>query len=665
MQEDTIHVFCLSHGVSFTMPRSNQAVVCREDPANHVLSDNFPNSGRWFYCCQCQTYWVASKRRGGFPKQCPACGLIKKARYYSCDQCNVTMMSSLGATNQNDVYIMPWGMPHPYCPGCYQLPKSIPQSHRCLELNGLITTARAECPFCEVEERAESQNGMVDKEGAGYETEIARVESEDELVVADASDLFLEELERKAAEVRALEAEAEAREAKAQERLRQAEVRLQQELSLRSEAEQKSKEIEEELRQKLENDWNRLEAVVETSETTAQIEAERKARLAAEQAKAEAEARLREMEARACEAEERCRQAEAGLQQEAAKQILAEERANEIEVEFNRSMELAWVEFETAIANVKAEAQSSEESIVRRITEQSRAEVEAVTKDAHARIQAEVKVRREAEQVKAKAQKAEAKAKQTVERDKVEIAEIKAEVEARVQEVEARARRAEEIYKIEIAEISAELKATAIAANQAEESYRAELAKVSAEAEAQAHQAEAKARRQYQTKVEEAIASAQATMLTLEEAQKKSIEAEAKYWEMEARAHRAETRSRQIYLISRLSFAFVEQIFGGTLNMSDEKGGLVIPPDFATNAYLDKLCSEMGESNTNDSMEYGDFSSPDKLKALFEVLARAQVFGNEGNTNDNGMSLVPVECVMNEDVIPTSVIPAPTKPVIS
>jgi len=700
MQEDIIKVFCLAHSVSFTMPRSNQAVVCKDALADHVLSNDFPNSGKWFYCCQCQIYWVTDKGHGGFLRQCPSCGLIKNPRYYSCDQCNVTMMDSWGATNQRDISITPWGAPHPYCPGCYQLPKSVSQSHTCPELNGLLTTARAECPFCEAEEKVEFDTGIAESEEICLQSDSESAVSKEICLQSDskseapqeiclqsdsnsavsyvtlpsgverhhgietgASDLFLEEIERKTAEVRALKAEAEAREAKAQERLRQAEIRLQQEISIRSEAEQKSKDIEEELRQRLEIEQAGLEVVSITSETIAEIEAERNARLAAEQAKAEAEARFRDMEARACEAEERRRQAETGLQQEVAKRALAEERANRIEIEFNRSLELTQAEFEAGIAKLKAEAQSGEESIISRLAQQAREELEAVTKDTHARIETEVNLRQEAEQAKAEAYRAEAEAKQTVENYKVEITKVKAEVEARVQEVEAKARQAEENYKVEIAEIRAELGATAIAVNQAEESHRAEIAKVSAEAEAQAHQAEANARQQYQTKIEEAITSAQAAMFTLEETQKKLVEAEAKYREMEAKARRAETRSRQVYLISRLSFALIEQISGDLPKMSDEKGGLVIPPDFATNAYLDKFFSDVGESDTNGSMDY--FSLPDKLKAMFEVLAGAQVFDDEGNSNGNGMSLGPVERATNHDAIPASVILASTESVIS
>jgi hypothetical protein len=249
MQEDAINVFCLSHGFSFPVQGSNRIVICKE---NHVLSYNFPHSGRWFYCCLCQKFWVAPKGedwQDAFSKQCPSCNLIKKARYYSCDQCNVTMIDSLGAINRKGVHITPWGAPHPHCPGCRQLPKSVPQSHACPELNGLLTTARAQCPFCEGQKMAE---GVVDGEELRDEVETPRVRRLDE--PANPSTVVLEELERRASEIKALEAEAEAREAKAQERLRQVEARLRQEMVRRSEVVRKSQEIEDDLKRQQEID---------------------------------------------------------------------------------------------------------------------------------------------------------------------------------------------------------------------------------------------------------------------------------------------------------------------------------------------------------------------------------------------------------------------------
>jgi len=451
MQEDAINVFCLSHGLSFLVSGSNRVVICKE---NHVLSYNFPHSGRWFYCCLCQKYWVAPKGedwQDAFSKQCPSCNLIKKARYYSCDQCNVTMIDSLGAINRKGVHITPWGTPHPHCPGCHQLPKSIPQSHACPELNGLLTTARAECPFCEGKEMGQS---VVDVGESRGETEVPRVGSADELGASDPSQFAIEELERRASEIRALEAEAEARETKAQERLRQVESRLRQEMLRRSEVERKSSEIEEELRRQQEIDQGRIELMRTASEAAARSEEERKARIAAEQSKAEAETKLHEVEAKASEVEERLRQAEAGLQQETSKRSLAEEKANELGIRFTAESAKIKAEAEVKIQGIGAEARRIEENYKAEI-DWIRAELEGVT----------------------------ASAKQAEENHRAEIVRIKTEAEARTQQVEANTRQQ---YQIKVEE--------AIANTQAAMFNLEETQKKLDEAEAGRHEMEGRAR---------------------------------------------------------------------------------------------------------------------------------------------------------------------------
>ena len=558
MQEDVINVFCLSHGLSFSTLGSNRVVICKE---NHVLSYNFPHSGRWFYCCLCQKYWVAPKGEGGevFSKQCPSCNLIKKARYYSCDQCNVTMIDSLGATNRKEIHITPWGTPHPHCPGCHQLPKSVPQSHACPELNGLLTTARSRCPFCEGQERAQ---GAVDREESKNETEASRIGSADEFGGPDPSFLVMEELERKASAIRAFEAEAEAREVKAQERLRQVEARLREEMSRRSEVERKSLEIEEELKRQPEIDQSRIEAVRAASEAAARFEDERDARIAAEQAKAETEAKLFEMEARASEAEERLRRAEVGLQQEASKRASAEERLRQTE----------------------------------------------------GGLQQEVSIRTSAEE----------RASELEARLASETAKIRAEAEAKIHSIGAETRRIEENYKVEIDWIRGELEEAVAAARRADENYRSEMTRITFEAESRAQQAEAIAR-QYQIKVEEAIASAQAAMFNLEETQKKLDDAEARYQEMEIRSRQAETRSQRLYLISKLGFTTAEQVITETLDAGDEdqKDTMVIPLSLETNSYMDNFPVETPESGANGSMDYVDSSFSDRMRALFRAAARA------------------------------------------
>jgi hypothetical protein len=402
------------------------------------------------------------------------------------------MVDSLGAINRKEIHITPWGTPHPHCPGCHQLPKSVPQSHACPELNGLLTTARAKCPFCEEGERAEGAVDKVDKEESRNEIEIAQIGSADEFGSFDPSSLALKELERKASEFRALEAEAEAREAKAQERLRQVEARLRQEMSLRSEVERKSREIEEDLKRQAEIEQSRIEAAIKTAEVSARLEEEMKARIASEEAKAEAEAKLREMEARAAKDEEN-----------------------------------------------------------------------------HRRI--------------------------------------------------------EEKYKVEIDWIRAELEEMAAAARQAEDNYKAEMARITAEAESRAYQVEMNARQFYQIKVDEALASAQAAIYNLDETRRKLSEIEVRYREMEIMAHQAETRSRQLFQILKLSLSSAEEIFAETPNLGDEdeKDAMVIPLDLPTNEYSDDFSSETPEPAANDSVDYEDILFSDRMKALLEAATRA------------------------------------------
>jgi hypothetical protein len=553
MQEEAINVFCLSHGFSFPVLGSNRVVICKE---NHVLSYNFPHSGRWFFCCLCQKYWVAPKGEGwqdAFSKQCPSCNLIKKARYYSCDQCNVTMIDSLGALNRKGAHITPWGTPHPHCPGCHQLPKSVPQSHACPELNGLLTTARAECPFCEGQEMAQ---GAVDGGELRVEAEAPRVGIVDEF--ADPSSVALEELERRASEIRALEVEAEARENKAQERLRQVEARLRQEMLRRSEVERKSLEIEDELKRQQVSDQGRIEHERAASESAARFEEEKKARIAAEQSKAEAEAKLRGMEVRASEVEDRLRQAEAGLQQESSKRSLAEEKANELEVRCAAESVRVLAEAEAKIQGIGAEA--------RRIEGNYKAEIDWIRAELE---RAMASTKQAEENHRAELERVMADTVQAQENHKAEIARITAEAEARAQQAEANIRRQCQI-KVE----------EAIANTQAAMFDLEETQKKLDETEAR--------RREMETKARQAVNLCRRLYLI----SKLSF-----------------TSAEQI---------ITETLGAGDEN---EKDALVIPLDLATTPYPDGFSSETRASGANGSLDYEDYQFSDRMRALFEAAA--------------------------------------------
>src|SRR5215510_8689669 len=554
MQEDAINVFCLSHGLSFLVSGSNRVVICKE---NHVLSYNFPHSGRWFFCCLCQKYWVAPKGedwQDAFSKQCPSCNLIKKARYYSCDQCNVTMIDSLGAINRKGAHVTPWGTPHPHCPGCHQLPKSVPQSHACPELNGLLTTARAECPFCEGKEMAQ---GAVDGGELRGETEAPRVGIVDEF--ADPSSVAMEELERRASEIRALEAEAEARETRAQERLRQVEARLRQEMLRRSEVERKSHEIEEELSRQQVIEQGRVETARVAAEAAARFEDEKKARIAVEQAKAEAEAKLREMEVRASDVEGRLRQAEAGLQQESSKRSLAEERAKGLEIRFASETAKFRAEAEEKIQGIGAEARRIEGNYKAEI-DWIRAELERVMAET---AQAEENHRAELERMMAETVQAE-------ENHRAEIGRITAEAEARSQRAEANIRQQCQI-KVE----------EAIGNAQA------------------------------------AMFNLEETQKKLDETVARRDEMETKARQAVNLCRRLYLISKLSFTSAEQIIA--ETLDSGGEN---EKDAFVIPLDLATNPYPDEFSSETPASGSNGSLDYEDYQFSDRMRALFEAAAR-------------------------------------------
>ncbi len=598
MQEDTIKVFCLAHGAGFMTRRSNRAVICKNNISDHVLSEHFPNSGMWFYCCRCQLYWVTPKGHGGLRGKCPACGVIKNPRYYSCEHCNVTMVDSWGATDQREIYITPWGAPYPYCPGCYRLPASILQSHSCRELNGLLTTAHSECPFCEVEENAEldlvasnsksrSDAGAkiresaeiylksdskaainaasapareerlvsvidLDKEGTRDGADVARVEINNDRVEADEATIFLleEVIEGWGA-------------AKSETQIESAMVPIPdsmgsdadaadlflEDFEMRTvETEQNSWDIKDELSYGSENEGNSLETVIKKFEAEAKAIEELAMKAVLEQARLEAVSKTAgdtiqieaERNARLA-AEHAIAEAEARARESEIKACQAKDLARQTEEHLRH-------EVDEAMARAQAALFFSEEAEKRAAQAEGRLrELEIIAREAEERyleavtgLQQEAARRRLAEE---RADKAEAKANTVDERNDVEITKIRAEFLARVREIELNARQVEEAHDAELQALRAELEAAAAAASQSEENHKNE------------------------------------------------------YLEMEARASRAETRSRQVYLISKLSFAFVERVFDETFKMRDEKNGMELPIEFETNAYLEKLNAELDGSD--------------------------------------------------------------------
>ncbi len=401
------------------------------------------------------------------------------------------MIDFWGESIKKDFIVMPWGHPSPSCPGCHGLPKTIPQTHKCTVLGGLLTTARANCSFCDEEQGSNST--------ARTSTPITNHTPKSAPGKADLSKpLYPRNVERAPTQDRGLEWNAVNAEIKTIEEGNAFGGKL----LIKAVVNQARMEVDAELEAEEVKAW----AEVEAREAEAKVS--RSGLLSGEQDRktaAEIEARVFEFEARALEAEEQRRQTEAFLRHETAQRALAEERVNEIERETKRQLDLARADFEDSIAKILAETRNHEELNASRLYQQTRIEIEKFREDARARIDAEVKMRLEAVQAK-------------------EEAEIGA------REAAAETGRVEEIYKTEIAQIRAE----------AEANIR--------EAETRVLQADAQVRmmeENYKPKVNNAMASIQASMLLTEEAQKKADEMEAKCIEMEIRAEKAEDLRRQ------------------------------------------------------------------------------------------------------------------------
>jgi hypothetical protein len=151
MLADLIKIHCLTHGSTFPMSRTSRTVVCKEGAEEHTLSTNFPKSGLWVYCCNCQTFIAWDKTLVDVSiKECPFCTSSLNPRAYCCDHCAITMVDYDDQTLRKHHAVLSWGMPQPACPGCHNFPGATPRLHFCQALKTSLATARELCPFCSV-----------------------------------------------------------------------------------------------------------------------------------------------------------------------------------------------------------------------------------------------------------------------------------------------------------------------------------------------------------------------------------------------------------------------------------------------------------------------------------------------------------------------------------
>lgn len=277
------------------MSRTSRTVVCKEGPDEHTLCSDFPNTGLWIYCCNCQTFIAWDTARTDVSvRECPFCLSSLSPRLYCCDHCAVTMLDFDDPTLRKHHTVLSWGMPQPACPGCHQFPRSTPQIHFCPALQCNLATARSSCPFC----RLNLLESVVDG--------VQKASSQLDAALADA----------------------EARAREAEERRRLAEDAARKEVRLRVEAEKKAIEIEKKVTRELSQPPSYPDAEL----------AKREAEYA--RARAESEARARsEAEAKAREAEQRRLQAEAAARREAEMRAFAEQnKAEEIAGAFSEGV---------------------------------------------------------------------------------------------------------------------------------------------------------------------------------------------------------------------------------------------------------------------------------------------------------------------------------------
>ncbi len=294
MLADLIKIHCLTHGATFPMSRTSRTVVCKEGNEEHTLSTNFPNQGRWVYCCNCQTFiaWDAARKEASV-QECPFCLSSLNPRAYCCDRCAITMVDYDDQTLRKQHTVLSWGAPQPACAGCHHFPGATPKNHFCETLKCNLSTARLNCPFCDLSIPHAAQNGSKPVP-APVVPGIAE------------SDVQL--------------AEAKARAREAEERFQLAEATARKEIELRVRAERRAEEIERKITRDL---------VVPQPATIEPDWARREAEIARANAEAETQAR-QEAEARAQEAEELRKQAEFAARREAEMRQMAEQKAREL-----------------------------------------------------------------------------------------------------------------------------------------------------------------------------------------------------------------------------------------------------------------------------------------------------------------------------------------------
>lgn len=124
-------------------------ILC--DVGGHALSENFPSSENWAYCCDCQSFSPLSL--GADTTAAHACVACDRefVRFYLCDTCRVVCAESEEPTRRKAFFLPVQRAPQPSCPGCLAVTNAPLRTHNCTELGISLATLRLVCLFCDDE----------------------------------------------------------------------------------------------------------------------------------------------------------------------------------------------------------------------------------------------------------------------------------------------------------------------------------------------------------------------------------------------------------------------------------------------------------------------------------------------------------------------------------
>lgn len=141
-----LKIYCPTHQATFEITESPK-IVC--EIREHALSNDFPKSEFWEYCCDCQTFSLSDLEVGGKAKAaCPQCERTTLRRFL-CDECKIVAYDSNEETKGKIFNVKAQNGIEPSCSGCQKSFVGVKiYSHNCTDIEAVLLTARETCPFC-------------------------------------------------------------------------------------------------------------------------------------------------------------------------------------------------------------------------------------------------------------------------------------------------------------------------------------------------------------------------------------------------------------------------------------------------------------------------------------------------------------------------------------